>query len=449
MKILVLTNYYPPHHIGGYGMLCLEVVNGLRARGHEVTVLSGKHGVAQDTVEDHVHRRLTLESDLYYYQIRSAWRYPSAKEQNFAILREFITTRQPDLIFIWGMWALTKEVAHLAEQLLPGRVAYYLANPWPIDPNLHQRFWDEPATTPLRQLAKKALRLPARLWLRAEWQKTPLQFQHALCCSIALRDQLLNADTPLKQAPVIYEGIDLGPYLAQEPFHTRLSRSNGASNGQGDANGNGAHGQLVANQPTYRLLFVGTLSEHKGVHTTLEALALLRPEERTPFHLTILGSGHPHYEERLHNLVKTHGLNTWVTFHKPIPRSELPAFLGQYQVLLLPSIWEEPLARIMQEGLAAGLVVIGAATGGTKEIIVHGENGLLFPAADAPALADCLRLLVANPTLALQIAATGRQTALEKFAITRMVDEIERYLAEQLLGKREAQEKNDAAPLSL
>ena len=55
--------------------------------------------------------------------------------------------------------------------------------------------------------------------------------------------------------------------------------------------------------------------------------------------------------------------------------------------LLLPSIWEEPLARIMQEGLAAGMVVIGAATGGTKEIIVHGENGLLFPAADAAACA--------------------------------------------------------------
>lgn len=449
MKILVLTNYYPPHHIGGYGMLCMEVVNGLRERGHDVTVLSGKHGVAADTVEGHVHRRLTLESDLYYYQMRSAWRYPFVKEQNFAILREFVATRQPDLIFIWGMWALTKELAQLAEQLLSGRVAYYLANPWPIDPNLHQSFWDAPATTPLRQLAKQTVRLPMRFWLRAEWQKTPLQFQHALCCSIALRDQLLDADTPLQQAPVIYEGIDLAPYVAQTPFQAWAVNSNGYGNGHLQTNGNGAHATLAGNQPTYRLLFVGTLAEHKGVHTTIEALAALRPEERVSFHLTILGSGHPHYEERLHNLVKTHGLEAWVTFHKPIPRSELPAFLGQYQVLLLPSIWEEPLARIMQEGLAAGMVVIGAATGGTKEIIVHGENGLLFPAANAAALADCLRLLVADPAQALQIAATGRQTAIEKFAITRMVDDIEQYLAEHLLGQQEAQEATYAASLSL
>lgn len=438
MKILVLTNYYPPHHIGGYGMLCLEVVDGLRARGHEITVLSGKHGVAQDTVEGHVHRRLTLESDLYNYQMHSAWRYPFVKAQNFAILREFVATRQPDLIFIWGMWALTKELAQLAETLLPGRVAYYLANPWPIDPNLHQRFWDEPATTPLRRLAKKTLRVPVRLWLRAEWQKTPLQFQHALCCSAALRDQLRQANTPLQQAPVIYEGIDLAPYLAQEPFQSWQTIHNGASNGYG-------HEQAPA-EPTYRLLFVGTLSEHKGVHTTLEALAFLRPAERAPFHLTILGSGHPHYEERLHDLVKTHQLSAWVAFHPPIPRSALPAFLGQYQALLLPSIWEEPLARIMQEGLAAGMVVIGAATGGTKEIIVHGENGLLFPAADAAALAACMQSLVTDPTLARQIAATGRQTAIEKFAITRMVDDIEHYLAESLLGNQEA---TYAAPLSL
>lgn len=451
MKIVVLTNYYPPHHIGGYGMLCLEVVNGLRARGHEVTVLSGKHGVTEDTVEGHVHRRLTLESDLYYYQIRSAWRYPFVKEQNFAILREFVATRQPDLIFVWGMWALTKELAQLAEELLPGRVAYYLANPWPIDPNLHQVFWDAPATTPLRQLAKKTLRLPARFWLRTEWQKTPLQFEHALCCSIALRDQLLNANTPLKQAPVIYEGIDLGPYLAQAPFQSWHGVTNGQHNGQhnGQANGNGLYTQAMPEKPTYRLLFVGTLGEHKGVHTTIEALALLSPAERDPFHLTILGSGHPHYEERLRNLVKTHQLEAWVAFHKPIPRNELPAFLGQYQVLLLPSIWEEPLARIMQEGLAAGMVVIGAATGGTKEIIIHGENGLLFPAADATALAGCLRRLVADPAQALQIAETGRQTAIEKFAITRMVDDIEQYLAEHLLGHQNAREAIYAASLSL
>lgn len=417
MNILVLTNFYPPHHIGGYGMLCLEVVNGLIDRGHTVTVLSGKHGVTQDTVEGHVHRRLTLESDLYYYKSRSAWNYPLVKRRNLAILRNVVEATKPDIIFIWGMWALSKELAKLAESLRPGRVAYYLANPWPIDPNLHQAYWDAPATTPLRRVAKKTMRIPARLWLREEWQKTSLAFEHALCCSIALRDQLLAGATPLKHAPVIYEGIDLAPYLVQ-PLQRQHS------------NGNCEQPRAAHDQPALSLLFVGTLAEHKGVHSTIEAMAHLQPEDRRHFTLTILGSGHPHYEERLQRLVQEYQLQQYVTFQRPIPRSELPDFLGRFQVLLLPSIWEEPLARIMQEGLASGMVVIGAATGGTKEIIRHGENGLLFPAADAAALAGCLRTLLNDPTLGSRLAACGRQTAIEQFALPRMVDEIETYLVE-------------------
>lgn len=46
----------------------------------------------------------------------------------------------------------------------------------------------------------------------------PLAFEDALCCSNALRTQLLAAGTPLQQARVIYEGITLAPYLAQQPF---------------------------------------------------------------------------------------------------------------------------------------------------------------------------------------------------------------------------------------
>lgn len=414
MKLLVLTNFYPPHHIGGYEMLCQEVVNSLQARGHSVTVLCGKHGVAGDTIEGYVQRRLTLESDLYHYRPSSAWGYRRAKQQNLAVLRTVIAQEQPNLIFIWGLWALSKELAQMAEAWRPGRVVYYLANPWPIDPNLHQSYWDAPATTRLRSLAKQAMRLLARRWLQAEWRPVPLAFAHALCCSTALRTQLLAAGTPLQQAPVVYEGIELAPYLAQEPQHNK------------------------SGEPCYRLLFVGTLGEHKGVHTLLEALAYLPPTERSAFQLTIVGMGHPHYEERLHRLVATNELTPWVTFRRPIPRCELPALLGQHQVLLLPSIWAEPLARIMQEGLAAGLLVIGTATGGTKEIIQHGENGLLFPAADAMALAGCLRQLVAEPASVQRFASAGRQTAMTLFALSRMVDELERYLV-----------KVHASPLSL
>ncbi|TMC57253.1 MAG: glycosyl transferase family 1, partial [Chloroflexi bacterium] len=44
MRLLFLSNFYPPHHFGGYEELCAEVAEGLRARGHTVAVLTSRHG---------------------------------------------------------------------------------------------------------------------------------------------------------------------------------------------------------------------------------------------------------------------------------------------------------------------------------------------------------------------------------------------------------------------
>ena len=76
-----------------------------------------------------------------------------------------------------------------------------------------------------------------------------------------------------------------------------------------------------------------------------------------PVSLDILGAGHPDYEQHLHQLVQDWHIEDRVTFHTPIERAKLPAFLAQYDALVMPSIWEEPQARISQEAMAAGLVL--------------------------------------------------------------------------------------------
>ena len=149
----------------------------------------------------------------------------------------------------------------------------------------------------------------------------------------------------------------------------------------------------------------------------------------------ILISYHPAYETRLRNLVKLHNLGQQVTFHEPIPREDLPKFLGEYDVLVLPSIWEEPLALIMQEGLASGMVVIGSATGGTKEIIIDNENGMLFKAGDDKDLAEKMNRLINDPLLLKKLSQKGRITAQQKFDLKRMVDDLEQFLQKVVLNE--------------
>jgi glycosyltransferase involved in cell wall biosynthesis len=312
---------------------------------------------------------------------------------------------QPDLVFIWGMWNLSKSLALEAERVMGPRVVYYLANPWPIEANAHQAYWDMPATTPFRRIAKRLLRVPARLLLAREWRREPLQFLRVACCSEAQRTQLLAAGIDLKDAPVLYEGIDLAPYLQV----AKARRTHCASD-------------------DLKLLYVGILAEHKGIHTAIEALAHLTPLELQKVHLTILGSGHPAYEVRLRTLVEQLRLADRINFSPPIPRTQLPVLLGSFDALVLPSVWAEPLARIMQESLAAGMAVIGSSNGGTRETIAHGHNGLLFRASHAQDLAAQITALLTAPQLRAKLAEQAVNTAVERFDIARMVDEVEEYL---------------------
>jgi glycosyltransferase involved in cell wall biosynthesis len=65
----------------------------------------------------------------------------------------------------------------------------------------------------------------------------------------------------------------------------------------------------------------------------------------------------------------------------------MPGLLRKFDVLVLPSIWPEPFSRAVLEGLVSGLVVVATRSGGTPEIIVDGENGLLFTPNDPEELA--------------------------------------------------------------
>ena len=61
MRILVVSNLYPPHHIGGYELCCKEAVDGLRKRGHEVWVLTSDYGVRAPEKERDIYRALAID----------------------------------------------------------------------------------------------------------------------------------------------------------------------------------------------------------------------------------------------------------------------------------------------------------------------------------------------------------------------------------------------------
>jgi glycosyltransferase involved in cell wall biosynthesis len=71
--------------------------------------------------------------------------------------------------------------------------------------------------------------------------------------------------------------------------------------------------------------------------------------------------------------------------------------------------------------MAMGIPVIATAVGGTPEIIVHAETGLLVPAHQPAAIAGAVQRLLNDPELAKRCAENARRVVVEDFSIDRVV----------------------------
>jgi glycogen synthase len=407
MRILIVSNFYPPSRSWGYTQLCHEVSEQLAARGHTLRVLTSNYPVTGKLVETiPVYRSLHLESDPLNYEPVSFFtsRRKRVKE-NIRTLKQAVAAFRPEIIFIWGMWNMSRHVAATAERLEGVKVVYYVSDHWPVQEPAHDVYWRLPARRWYMKPVKATANRLARGLLALDGSPPALKFENAICVSQTLRDSLVAKGAPLQNATVIYNGIDTTAFSAEQ-----------RRNGQGKEDG-------------LRLLYAGRVSYDKGVHTAILALArIVEAEGGSNVHLSIAGNGAPDYTLHLQRLVEEHELGNSVRFHGLVSREAMPGLLNRCDVLIFPSIALEALPRMPQEAMACGLVVVGTTTGGTRELLLEGETGLTFPPEDEQALAAQLLRLAQDPALRKQLACKGHQLVQEKFTLSRMVDEIEAYL---------------------
>jgi glycosyltransferase involved in cell wall biosynthesis len=94
------------------------------------------------------------------------------------------------------------------------------------------------------------------------------------------------------------------------------------------------------------------------------------------------------------------------------------------QVLVVPSVWDEPFSIGVLEGMAAGLPVVASATGGTSEALTDGVCGFLFERGSADELAGILDKLDGNRMLCRNVGSQARSLIRERFTMKVMVDQL-------------------------
>lgn len=106
------------------------------------------------------------------------------------------------------------------------------------------------------------------------------------------------------------------------------------------------------------------------------------------------------------------------------PRYPIEHWMKGFDVLVAPAVGE-PFGRTLVEAMLCGTPVVAADDGGHREIIRHGETGLLVP-TDAAAFADAVAGLLDHPRMASAIAAAAKADALKRYSVETHVERIQR-----------------------
>lgn len=381
MRILHLTSWYSA--VGGQEAYLHALCQALARGGHANTVVYGQQGGAP------------FAATVASYCIPDVDRPPGPDlEDQWRELLRLLVAEKPDVVLAHGgaNWAI---LARLQQRfpLLP-----FVHTFTPVCPGLKffrttQSACSRPlgpgclASAYVRQCAS---RHPQRLWtayrqtghllrfLRgARRVLLPSRYMHSVMRQNGLRDHqlaMIGYFTPLLDEPTT-------PY----PTDTRL------------------------------ILFAGRLTESKGLQVLLRALSLVKP----PWRLLVAGTGP--YEAQARRLAARLDLQSTVSFRGWVSQAESVSLYREASVVVVPSLWPEPLGLVGLEAMACARPVVSFATGGIGEWLSDGETGFLVPPGDAGALAAAIDRLLAEPATAASMGQRGRETAQEKFSAGRHV----------------------------
>jgi glycosyltransferase involved in cell wall biosynthesis len=107
-----------------------------------------------------------------------------------------------------------------------------------------------------------------------------------------------------------------------------------------------------------------------------------------------------------------------------LPHEEIESLYQIADVVVSPSVWPEPLTRVLLEAMAFGRAVIGTKVGGTPELIEHSKNGLLTPRRSPQALAEAIIYLLQDSQARQMMGENGRQRLQEKFNPDRSIEQL-------------------------
>jgi glycosyltransferase involved in cell wall biosynthesis len=292
---------------------------------------------------------------------------------------------------------------HTAKAGAIGRVAALLARPWRRPVVVHtfhghvlRGYFGSAGTLLFRAIETALARATDRL----------------VAVSPVVRDELVGLHVaPARKFSVVRLGIELEPRVRFDGDPTEVRRRHGIPAEKFVV---GWFGRMTAVKRTDDLLTMLAGLRERGV----DALLLLVGD----------GDDRDRHEQRAHDL----GLARSCLFVGY--QEDVAPWYAICDAVVLTSASEGTPVTII-EALAAGRPVVATKVGGVPDVVDEGETGFLVRPRDTHALAERLEILARDPERRAAMGAAGRERVLERYAVDRLVDDVDRLYRELLASR--------------
>ncbi|MEE8154720.1 MAG: glycosyltransferase, partial [Phycisphaerales bacterium] len=229
-----------------------------------------------------------------------------------------------------------------------------------------------------------------------------------VCVADAMGDQALAARIGRRgQYVTVYSGIEIEPFVQPKPSRQAMRTTLGFADDD------------------FVLGTIARLAELKGHDDLLDALS---PMMHTHPNLKLLWVGDGWWRDRLLKRIQRLGLESQVVLTGLVEPQRIPACLGAMNVLVHPS-YREGLPRAVPQALLSGVPTIVYDVDGAKEVCIDGEVGRLVPPGDLTALLDAVQWMMDHPNERTAMGRRGRELCRDRFASSRMVEQLEAVYA--------------------
>jgi glycogen synthase len=396
VRILVVTNLYPPVTFGGYETCCGLVVDHLREL-HDVWVLTSEDGVERAQARSWIWRRLPLFSGVSGDTLTAALLTRRAIRE----VRRALHESRPDLVFVWAGARIPKGAIRVLETCgVP--LAFSIHDYWFDRPYDHDPFVrylagrEQPARAAWSVLTRVVNRSPS---LRLDLSSvTPA----AVCWNSDTTRRLTSVSSTVE--------VLLEQTIYPATIHQRRLCD-------------------IQRKPDARttILFVGRITPEKGPDVALRAIAALQRDQGIEAELVMCGAPAAGIEGKLRALADELGIAERVRMTGAVGADKLADMYAGAHVLLVPSVWEEPFGLVCLEGALARVPLVASRTGGIPEMLREEEHALFFPSGDATAAAAAIARALTQPqeTAARVSRAHGRA---KEFSVARYLEESESFV---------------------